>query len=304
MLVTLAGYVALVVVVARLLAYLSKYAKSPVKVKSLGDWALVTGATDGIGKGFCLDLAKKGMNIVLVSRSKDKLDTVAKEIEEKYSVKTKVIAVDFTKDKDVREQIETGIKDLSVGVLVNNVGMSYEYPEYFLQVENGESRFQALVDCNINSMLSVTRAVLPSMVSRGKGAVINMSSFSAHCGPLLSVYSGSKAFVIQFSSDLEMEYRDQGITMMCAAPYYVVSNMSKIKRASLTTPTATTYAASVLAQLGTTTFTYGYWAHDLVAFGLSLLGPVTPLITHHVLKSVRKSALRKKEKAAAMEKKD
>ena len=62
------------------------------------------------GKGFCLDLAKKGMNIVLVSRSRDKLDTVAKEIEEKYSVKTKVIAVDFTKDKDVRESIEEGIK--------------------------------------------------------------------------------------------------------------------------------------------------------------------------------------------------
>ena len=65
-----------------------------------------------------------------------------------------------------------------------------------------------------------------------------------------------------------MEYRDQGISTLCAAPYYVVSNMSKIRRPSWTTPTATTYAKSVLAQLGTTTFTYGYWAHDLVAFGL------------------------------------
>ena len=70
-----------------------------------------------------------------------------------------------------------------------------------------------------------------------------------------------------------MEYRDSGLTIMCAAPYYVVSNMSKIRRPSLTTPTATTYAASVLAQLGTTTFTYGFWAHDLVAAGIrSVLG--------------------------------
>lgn len=137
-----------------------------------------------------------------------------------------------------------------------------------MQVENGEAKFQALVDCNISSMLAVTRAVLPSMVARGRGAVINMSSYSAHCGPLLAVYAASKAFVIQFSSDLEMEYREKGVTIMCAAPYYVVSNMSKIRRASLTTPTATVYAASVLGQLGTTAFTYGYWAHDLVAFAI------------------------------------
>lgn len=299
MLVTLVGYITLLGAAARLLVYLAKYVRSSVDVTQLGDWALVTGATDGIGKGFCFELAKKGMNIVLVSRNKAKLEAVAQEIEQKFNVKTKVIDIDFTQDRDVQQRIESEIKDITVGVLINNVGMSYEHPEYFLQVEGGGDRCRALVDCNINSMLAVTRAVLPAMVARRKGAVINMSSYSAHCAPLLSVYGASKAFVIQWSSDLEMEYRDQGITLLCAAPYFVVSNMSKIRRASITTPTADVYAASVLAQLGTTTFTYGYWAHDLVAFVMSLLGPIGPRVTLSVLHTVRGKALRKKEKAAA-----
>ena len=67
-------------------------------------------------------------------------------------------------------------KGLNIGLLVNNVGMSYDHPEYFLEMEDGANRCQALVDCNINSMLKVTRAILPSMVAKRKGAVINISS--------------------------------------------------------------------------------------------------------------------------------
>jgi len=187
-LVTVAGWAAILYVLAKLLTYLSKYVRTPLEVKKLGEWALVTGATDGIGKGFCFELANRGLNIVLVSRTPSKLQDVATEIEEKYKVKTKIVAIDFTKDLDIQERIESETKDLVIGVLVNNVGMSYDYPEYFLQIEDGATKCKAMVDCNINSMLNVTRAVLPAMVARGKGAVINMSSFSAFSGPLLSVY--------------------------------------------------------------------------------------------------------------------
>ena len=122
-------------------------------------------------------------------------------------------------------------------------------------MEDGGIRDQALVDCNISSLLSVTRAVLPSMVARRKGAVINISSFAARTCPLLSVYSATKAFVNKFSSNLEanllnksklhvtqvphlllqVEYRASGITIMCAAPYYVVSKMSRTHQVTLTT---------------------------------------------------------------------
>jgi len=300
-LVDIVGYVTILYLLVKLASYVSKYFKAPLNPKKLGDWAIVTGATDGIGKGFCEELAKKKMNILLVSRTTSKLEAVAKELEEKFGIQTRILSIDFTKEENVLRLVEEAIKDLDIGLLVNNVGMSYEHPEYFLEIENGADKCKALVDCNINSMLNVTRAVLPSMVTKGKGAVINLSSFSALCGPLLSVYAGTKAFVIQWSKDMQVEYRGKGITIMCAAPYYVVSNMSKIRKPSLTTPTAPVYAKSVLGQLGTVSFTFGYWSHDIVAWAISLLGPYGANITFNVLKSVRARALKKK---AAAEKKE
>ena len=145
-----------------------------------------------------------------------------------------------------------------------------------------------MVECNIMSMMDVTRAVLPGMLARGRGAVLNLSSFLAYGGPLLSVYAASKAFVRQFTEDLDREYRDQGqwtlgrgsivsvpppcpgVRVSCVAPYYVASNMSKIRvsSASLTVPSPDTYAASVLGSLGLATSSAGYWPHELITLAI------------------------------------
>jgi len=256
----------------RMLRYLSKLVRQRgLNVEELGDWALVTGATDGIGKAFVKELASRGINIVLVSRTLAKLQTVAAEIEKKYKVKTRVIVVDFNDAETVFEKISEGTKDLngSIGLLVNNVGMGYDHPEYYLDIENCGDFSRNIVSCNVSSVLNVTRAILPAMVEQRKGAVINLSSFAAltPC-PLLSLYAATKAFVVQFSRDLQIEYQSQGITIQALTPHFVVSNMSKISSPSFFVPSAEAYVKSALGKLGVDTVCTGFWTHELLVFAL------------------------------------
>jgi len=293
----LSGYIAI-----KILLYLSKFVRSPVDVKRLGDWAVVTGATDGIGKGFAKELASRGINIVLVSRTQTKLQEVADEIKSKYNVKTIVVAVDFTDADLVFQKIKDGIQGLdgSIGVLVNNVGMSYNHPEYFLQIENCATFTRDIVSCNVSSVLNVTRAVLPAMVERRRGAVINLSSFAAlQCNPLLSVYASTKAFVTHISQDLQVEYKGRGITFQALAPCYVVSKLSKIRSSSFFIPTPEVYAKSALNTLGLETVSTGYWPHDLLLFGTNVLAFIG-IQGAHIYKNmsqVRSKALKKKAKS-------
>nr|XP_053650231.1 very-long-chain 3-oxoacyl-CoA reductase-B-like [Cherax quadricarinatus] len=173
-------------------SFLAAAIRLNIDVKKTGEWAVVTGATDGIGRAYAFELARLGLKVVLVSRNPFKLQNVAAEINSKYGVDTKIIDVDFTKE-DIYERLESEVGKLDVGVLVNNVGMSYDFPEYFTDISDCQEMCDRLINCNIKSLTHMTRIVLPGMVERKRGVIMNLSSLSSIIpAPLLAVYGATK----------------------------------------------------------------------------------------------------------------
>lgn len=113
--------------------------------------------------------------------------------EEKYKVETKIIEADFSEGNKIYSNIEKELYGMDIGVLVNNVGVSNPYPDYFLELKGKEKIYYDIIQCNIVSVLAMCQIVMPGMVEKKKGVVINISSATAlFPSPLLSVYGASK----------------------------------------------------------------------------------------------------------------
>jgi 17beta-estradiol 17-dehydrogenase / very-long-chain 3-oxoacyl-CoA reductase len=126
------GFLVLLSAVSRLLRGIWCVFLRPSKNLSYyGKWAVVTGCTDGIGKGFALELAKRKLSVVLISRNQTKLVELAQEIESKYKVETRVLAADFTEGElqPIVDRVEATLSDLDIGILINNVGLSYPHAQ-------------------------------------------------------------------------------------------------------------------------------------------------------------------------------
>nr|XP_002733503.1 PREDICTED: estradiol 17-beta-dehydrogenase 12-B-like [Saccoglossus kowalevskii] len=265
------GYISLKLLLSVLrgikLYVLSRPLGLATNLKKLGAWAVITGATDGIGKAYAQQLAEKGINIVLISRTLEKLQNVAQEIETQYKVKTKVIAVDFTKGVEIYEEIEKELKGLEIGTLVNNVGMSYSYPEYFLEIPNVEKFIPDIINCNTLACTMMTKVVLPGMVERRKGAVINISSASGMLpGPLTTLYAATKVYMDFFARALQIEYASKGIIVQSVLPFFVTTKLSRIRHTSLFTPNPTQYVRSALGTVGLEQRTNGCLSHSIQGY--------------------------------------
>lgn len=175
------------------------FLRPPKNLTHYGSWALITGSTDGIGKSLSFDLASKGLDLILIGRNPQKLQTTSNEIWAKFgkeNTKIKVIVIDFEKisGEEIENKIKEEIEGLDVGILVNNVGLSTNGARFFHEV--GLEGFGNLVDVNIGSVSWVTRGVLPGMLQRRKGAIVNIGSGSSivvPSYPLYSVYAATKA---------------------------------------------------------------------------------------------------------------
>jgi len=176
----------------------SNFLRTPKNLATYGSWALVTGSTDGIGKALAFELASKGLNLVLVGRNPQKLQSTSNEIWEKFGKKThvKVIVIDFEKisGEEIEGQIRSEIEGLDVGILVNNVGLSAKGARFFHEVDL--ESMDSLMNVNMGSVSWVTRAVLPGMLKKKKGAIVNIgsgSSVAVPSYPLFTVYAATKA---------------------------------------------------------------------------------------------------------------
>ncbi|XP_063800312.1 inactive hydroxysteroid dehydrogenase-like protein 1 [Pseudophryne corroboree] len=231
-----------------------------------GEWAVVTGATDGIGKAYAEELASHGVNIILVSRNIEKLQKVSEAITRSYGVKTRFIVADFSWGREVYPAIKEGLRDVDVGILVNNAGVAYEYPQLFNEVP--EDKLWEIINVNIAAAVMMVHIVLPGMVKRKRGAIINVSSASCYKPlPLLTTYAASKSFLDYFSQTLHYEYSSNGIFIQSVIPFFVVSNMtnfsSLLQSKSLLVPSAKDYAHQAVRTIGVCRRTAGHWSHSI-----------------------------------------
>ena len=177
--------------------------------------AVITGASSGIGAVYADRLARRGHDLLLIARRKERLEQLAAEITGRTGRKVEVLAADLGAPADLARVERVLRDDARITVVVNNAGVGAVVPLLNAEVDE-MSRMIAL---NVDAVMRLTHAVAPAFVRRGSGTIINIASIVAVAPELLSgVYGGTKAFVLAFSQSLHKELADKGIRVQVVLP--------------------------------------------------------------------------------------
>lgn len=179
-------------------------------------WALVTGASSGIGAEFARRLAARGMHLILTARRTELLEKLADELHTRHGTKTEIIPGDLCDPAEPQRLFDAvQAKGIQIELLVNNAGFGWVGPAD----ESDPQVMRQMVRLNIAALVDLTYLVLPGMWQRGHGGILNVASVAAF-QPVayMPIYSASKAFVLHFSEALWAECRDRGVTVTALCP--------------------------------------------------------------------------------------
>jgi short-subunit dehydrogenase len=180
--------------------------------------ALITGASSGIGLELAKVHASKGGDLVLVARSKAKLDELKTELEQQFKVKVYVIGKDLSILNAAQEVYnETTQKNIQIDYLINNAG----FGDFGMFAETDWNKEQQMINLNITCLTQFTKLYIQDMVKRGSGKIMNVASIASfQPGPKMAVYFATKAYVLSFSEAIDNEVSDKGVsvTTLCPGP--------------------------------------------------------------------------------------
>ncbi|MBI3782860.1 MAG: SDR family oxidoreductase [Deltaproteobacteria bacterium] len=190
--------------------------------------ALITGASSGIGAAFARHLARDGYDVVLVARSRERLDDLAGELQAQHGVAAEALPADLTDPPELHIVEEMLADGVGLDLLVNNAGFGTGGAFRELEVNQEESEIRL----NVVALVRLTRAALPSMVARNSGAIINVSSLAGfQAAPFNATYGATKAFVNSFTESLAEELRGSAVKVQMLCPGFTRTEFQE--RASL-----------------------------------------------------------------------
>lgn len=182
--------------------------------KKYGPWALITGASAGLGACYAQQLAAQGIHLILVARRGDRLEALAGTLRESFQVDVRCLPLDLLAEDAVGRIVEA-TSGIELGLFINNAGFGWKGD--FLDADPQRLRAMVRLNCEVVTLLS--HALLPAMVARKRGGMIVLASVAAYLPtPFMGVYGATKGFDLLFSESLAVEMREHGVDVLAVSP--------------------------------------------------------------------------------------